>query len=134
MSEIIDLTKTRVMEVKPSMTHDEMVFAYKEKIPIYGFNGGIEVDLSFLSTLVPSKWPGATSSWEDEIYNKTFEEYSITVPSKNQGKVLIKVGAVDSNKNRVNPVDAEEFRRWADFFGINNLLTKSEFYSKALIE
>lgn len=129
MSEVIDLTKTRTLEIKPSMTHDEMVSAYNAEIPIYGFHGGVEVDASTLSEPVPSEWPNSAESWEDEVHHKTFSEYCQYFPSKNAGKVLLKVGCVDANKNRPYPVDNNEFRLWADHFGIDNLKTKSEFQS-----
>jgi len=136
MSEVIDLTKTRTIEIKPKMTHSEMVNAYNQNIPIFGFIGGIELGLFDVEQPVPEFFPGSRVTQINPENGSEIEvpvlwsEYGRIFPSINDGKILLKVGRVDSNGNMPTPVSNEEFRMWASYWGINNLLTKSEFNSK----
>lgn len=123
-----DLTKPITTITHPSLSHDEMVQLHTARESIHGFIGGLEVDTAVLKEEVPETFTNSRYTDEEGVEHVyTWEQYSRTFPSVNEGKSLIQVGHCDTNGNFQKPIPASEFTTWADHWGVENLLTKSNF-------
>ncbi len=134
-----DLTVTKYLKVKPSLTHEEFVSLIESNEPIHGFIGWVEIGKSTLDTKLYDYMPNAHNTFidgegnESEI-NKTWREYvsGYVKDSINEGKVIIPLGERTKNGNRFTPVTDSELRAWVRKFGVDKIKTKSE--GKALIK
>ena len=122
-----DLTKPIKKTIYPSLPHDEMVNLYKAGKDITGFIGGVEVDTAVLQEEVPDTFDDSSYTDEEGVeHSYTWMQYARTLDSLTENKSIIQIGQCDANGNYSTPISAEEFRTWADYWRIDNILTKSE--------
>lgn len=108
---------------KIGITHDELIKAYQNKEEIINFVGGIEVETGILNKEVPENFPNPHKV-------KLFKEYCNNTTNKEKTKSILIIGFRDENGNRKKVVSSKEFYIWADHFGIENIMTKSEMITK----
>ena len=98
---------------------------------IKNFDGFVEIDESILDEFVPEQFPNRlmpSIDEETEPVPRTWKHYTwIQWPSVNSGKVIVKLGYRELNHGICHLIPSEEFYLWADFFGIENIHTKSCF-------
>lgn len=123
----IDLTKTTIETKTPSITHAEFVDAINSGEPIIGFIGAVEVPLTTLEEQVPESFTGVGVD-EDAVLNLTWREFCNY--RENDTNALLIVGKTDENGNRKDVVGDTELREWVSYFGVENVLTKSETLDK----
>lgn len=122
-----DLTRSTVTTQRPSISKEEMIELYNAGTEIHGFIGGIEVDTNILREEVPSAFTGSSYTDEEGVeHSYTWMQYARTFDSLTENKSIIQIGQCDANGNYSTPISAEEFRTWADYWRIDNILTKSE--------
>jgi len=159
---IIDLTKERIEIIKPSISHQEFIDAYRSEVAIIGFIGAVKIDNKKLNSLVPVdfinsskpimiqeryKVPGIDKDGNEievDAYRmipsldkegdviteqKSWSEYSISQDSIDNN-ILLSIGARDSNGNRHSVLKDEELRQWINYFGVDKVLTKSEYHNQ----
>jgi len=133
-----DGTKT-ITKTKRGITHSEMVIAINNNEEINDFQGGVILTDIELDELVPSNFPNSRNITgydkdEEPIYvQKTWLEYSGR-EDKNRllrtedGNYLIHLGVrVSPRCSRYTRLLNDEFRLWVAWFGVDRILTKSEF-------
>lgn len=122
-----DLTRSTVTTQRPSISKEEMIELYNAGTEIHGFIGGIEVDTNILREEVPPAFTGSSYTDEEGVeHSYTWMQYARTFDSLTENKSIIQIGQCDANGNYSTPISAEEFRTWADYWRIDNILTKSE--------
>lgn len=127
----IDLTKTTIETKTPSITHAEFVAAINSSEPIIGFIGAVEVPLATLDEQVPESFTGSTvvvGVDGDTVLNLTWCEFCNY--RENDTSALLIIGKTDANGNRKDVVGDTELREWVSYFGVENVLTKSEMLAK----
>jgi len=118
------ITKTRT-----GLSHEEMVTAYNEKTIINNFLGGVEVDASKLDNLIAVSVKPSIEGEDGEKIRYKWEEIYPTYTSLDGKKALIRFCSPVSITQWYN-CSSEEFYKLATFFGIENVITKSEFQEK----
>lgn len=74
--------------------------------------------------------PEYTEDFDLVYIQKTWDEYTINYKSTNDGKSLIKsTGVVGNSKNYRGKIGSNLLYLFINHFGIDNILTKSDFYS-----
>jgi hypothetical protein len=130
---MIDLTKAKIIpeqEVKPSLSREQMIEAFESGEDLLGFIGGVEVDEKILDNLadvdvIPADEEGNRFSWE--IWQPTRR----SIDGSGKGVIyLVKVlraGTPGRADWAYKGMDVGEFRLFVEYFGIENVMTKSEF-------
>lgn len=151
----------KIIEVKwKGCNHEQLTTWYNNGDQINNFVGSVEVTQDFLNQDVPQQFPNSSimidqnnqdqiDDWDNLIVD---QENTITKQMKwftyagknsateltksiNQGKYILWVGKRQlPYANRMNHVKSDQFYVWADYFGIQNILTKSESLAKLKVE
>ena len=116
-------------EISVGMSRDQFKSLIANDVPVDGFIGSVEVLKTVLDENVPITFPNRTL--EDGDGNETiltWRDYSIF--HENETHALMHVGCRDKNGNRTDIVGDTELRIWVAYFGVDNLLTRSETLHK----
>jgi hypothetical protein len=128
----IDCLK-REITTKIPFIHSDFVSYYENEDIIDNFIGGVEADVKKLNHKVPSDFVNAflpDESESDGMRTKYWKEYTIYRKSLDGNKVLFSLGYRDENGNRKDHVKNDELRQWVEYFGLENVLTKSEYVER----
>ena len=125
----IDLNKREIITTENiGFTHKDFVAYFKEGYIIDNFVGGVEVPIEEIKATVSTDFSASSIIDKDEkkiqVDWKTFGSYITSLDGKT---ALLRLGKTDSNGNRKEQVKDKELREWVKVFGIDNILTKSDY-------
>lgn len=127
------------------LSHQEFEDLVAAGVPLDGFIGGVEVDISLLDEEVPDTFPKSYYTNEnEEEQQKLWKDYCLYVTNEKRNesdevttvadKALLKIGWVGINGNRPDIVKNDELLAWCEHFGdgldLSAILTKSVWLDK----
>jgi hypothetical protein len=110
-----------------SAQHSDMLESYSSNEQVFdGFLGGVEVDINIIDNLVDVDVVPADEEGNRKQWQETFPTYQSLDGTKALIRLCCPCGALKSWHGASNDM----FYKWANHFGIDNLMTKSEFQNK----
>lgn len=102
--------------------------AVEHDVPLNGFDGAVgPFAATVLDDSVPEAFPDSAVIGDEgqAVCQKTWREYSAVLQC-GDGTVLLEVGGVNSAGNRAAKPNDAEVRLWIDYWGVDNVVLKSE--------